>query len=125
MLQQDILHVLGAFSMIASDSSAMGRLDEVIARTSQTAHKMKVQRGALPEDNAEPGNFRARRHVTKYTINPAIAHGMADQAGSLEPGKLAHIGLWKPAFFGAKPAIMTATLLAQGRQPLIPPLWFS
>ena len=103
---EDILHDLGAFSMIASDSQAMGRVGEVICRTWQTAHKMKVQRGALPEDSARNDNFRARRYVAKYTINPAIAHGIADVVGSVEVGKLADLVLWKPAFFGAKPAMI-------------------
>ncbi len=103
---EDILHDLGAFSMIASDSQAMGRVGEVIIRTWQTAHKMKVQRGSLPEDNARHDNFRARRYVAKYTINPAIAHGIAHEVGSLETGKLADIVLWRPAFFGAKPAMI-------------------
>jgi urease subunit alpha len=103
---EDILHDLGAFSMIASDSQAMGRVGEVVIRTWQTAHKMKVQRGALPEDNARHDNLRARRYVAKYTINPAITHGIADEVGSIEAGKLADIVLWKPAFFGAKPALI-------------------
>ncbi len=103
---EDILHDLGAFSMIASDSQAMGRVGEVICRTWQTAHKMKVQRGALAEDNAEHDNFRVKRYVAKYTINPALTHGMAHEIGSLEEGKLADIVLWKPAFFGAKPALV-------------------
>lgn len=103
---EDILHDLGAFSMIASDSQAMGRVGEVITRTWQTAHKMKVQRGALPEDNARNDNFRARRYVAKYTVNPAIAHGIAHDVGAIEQGKLADIVLWKPAFFGAKPAMI-------------------
>jgi urease subunit alpha len=103
---EDILHDLGAFSMLSSDSQAMGRVGEVITRTWQTAHKMKVQRGALPEDTARHDNFRAKRYVAKYTINPAITHGMAHEVGSLEPGKLADIVLWKPAFFGAKPAMI-------------------
>ncbi|HEX9627278.1 MAG TPA: urease subunit alpha, partial [Acidiferrobacterales bacterium] len=103
---EDILHDLGAFSMIASDSQAMGRVGEVITRSWQTAHKMKVQRGALPEDNARADNFRAKRYVAKYTINPAITHGIAHEVGSLEPGKLADIVLWRPAFFGAKPALI-------------------
>ena len=102
----DILHDLGAFSMIASDSQAMGRVGEVICRTWQTAHKMKVQRGALPEDNARHDNFRAKRYVAKYTINPALTHGIAHEVGSLEVGKLADIVLWKPAFFGGKPAMV-------------------
>ncbi|MEZ5593783.1 MAG: urease subunit alpha [Gammaproteobacteria bacterium] len=103
---EDILHDLGAFSMIASDSQAMGRVGEVISRTWQTAHKMKVQRGALPEDTAEHDNFRAKRYIAKYTINPAITHGIAHEVGSLETGKLADIVLWKPAFFGVKPALV-------------------
>ena len=103
---EDILHDLGAFSMIASDSQAMGRVGEVITRTWQTAHKMKVQRGALPEDTAQHDNFRAKRYVAKYTINPAITHGISHEVGSLEVGKLADIVLWKPAFFGAKPAMI-------------------
>jgi urease subunit alpha len=103
---EDILHDLGAFSMISSDSQAMGRVGEVITRTWQTAHKMKVQRGALPEDNARNDNFRARRYVAKYTINPAITHGVAHEVGSIEVGKLADIVLWRPAFFGAKPALI-------------------
>ncbi|MEJ2650863.1 MAG: urease subunit alpha [Gammaproteobacteria bacterium] len=103
---EDILHDLGAFSMIASDSQAMGRVGEVISRTWQTGHKMKLQRGALPEDSSEQDNFRAKRYVAKYTINPAITHGIAHEVGSLEVGKLADIVLWKPAFFGAKPAMI-------------------
>jgi len=103
---EDILHDLGAFSMISSDSQAMGRIGEVITRTWQTAHKMKVQRGALKEDSARNDNFRARRYVAKYTINPAITHGIAHEVGSIEVGKLADIVLWKPAFFGAKAAMI-------------------
>ena len=103
---EDILHDLGAFSMIASDSQAMGRVGEVITRTWQTAHKMKVQRGALSEDPSQHDNFRAKRYVSKYTINPAITHGISHEVGSLEEGKLADIVLWKPAFFGAKPAMI-------------------
>jgi urease subunit alpha len=103
---EDILHDLGAFSMISSDSQAMGRVGEVVTRTWQTAHKMKVQRGALKEDSARNDNFRVKRYVAKYTINPAITHGMAHEIGSLEVGKLADIVLWKPAFFGAKPAMI-------------------
>ena len=103
---EDILHDLGAFSMIASDSQAMGRVGEVILRTWQTAHKMKLQRGPLPEDSERNDNHRAKRYVAKYTINPAITHGIADQVGSLEEGKLADICLWKPAFFGVKPEIV-------------------
>jgi len=103
---EDILHDLGAFSMISSDSQAMGRIGEVITRTWQTAHKMKVQRGALQEDCARNDNFRVRRYVAKYTINPALSHGIAHEVGSLEVGKLADIVLWRPAFFGAKPAMI-------------------
>jgi urease subunit alpha len=103
---EDILHDLGAFSMIASDSQAMGRVGEVITRTWQTAHKMRVQRGPLAQDDAEQDNFRARRYIAKYTINPAIAQGIAEQVGSIETGKLADIVLWKPAFFGAKPGLV-------------------
>ena len=103
---EDILHDLGAFSMIASDSQAMGRVGEVVIRTWQTAHKMKVQRGALAEDSERNDNHRAKRYVAKYTINPAITHGIAHEVGSLEAGKLADICLWKPAFFGVKPEIV-------------------
>jgi urease subunit alpha len=103
---EDILHDLGAFSMISSDSQAMGRIGEVITRTWQTAHKMKVQRGSLPQDNARNDNFRARRYVAKYTINPALTHGIAHEVGSIEVGKLADIVLWRPAFFGAKTAMI-------------------
>ena len=103
---EDILHDLGAFSMIASDSQAMGRVGEVITRTWQTAHKMKVQRGALEEDSERNDNLRAKRYVAKYTINPAITHGIAEHVGSVEIGKLADLVLWKPAFFGAKPSLI-------------------
>lgn len=103
---EDILHDLGAFSMIASDSQAMGRVGEVVMRTWQTAHKMKVQRGALKGDPAEHDNFRVKRYVAKYTINPAIAHGMAHEIGSVEVGKLADLVLWSPAFFGVKPNLI-------------------
>ena len=103
---EDILHDLGAFSMIASDSQAMGRVGEVVIRTWQTAHKMKVQRGALPEDSERNDNHRAKRYVAKYTINPAITHGIGHEVGSLEEGKLADICLWKPAFFGVKPELV-------------------
>ncbi len=102
---EDILHDLGAFSMIASDSQAMGRVGEVIIRTWQTAHKMKLQRGSLGNDgNAD--NFRAKRYVAKYTINPAITHGISEYVGSVEAGKVADLCLWKPAFFGVKPEIV-------------------
>ncbi|SDW89584.1 urease subunit alpha [Thiocapsa roseopersicina] len=103
---EDILHDLGAFSMISSDSQAMGRVGEVICRTWQTAHKMKVQRGALPGDPAEHDNFRAKRYIAKYTINPAITHGIAHEVGSVEVGKLADLVLWRPAFFGTKPSLI-------------------
>lgn len=103
---EDILHDLGAFSMISSDSQAMGRVGEVITRTWQTAHKMKVQRGSLKEDSSASDNFRAKRYVSKYTINPAITHGIAHEVGSVEVGKLADLVLWKPAFFGAKPSLI-------------------
>jgi urease subunit alpha len=103
---EDILHDLGAFSMISSDSQAMGRVGEVVTRTWQTAHKMKVQRGSLPGDPARSDNLRVKRYIAKYTINPAIAHGMDREVGSLEVGKLADIVLWKPAFFGAKPSMI-------------------
>ncbi|NYT73805.1 urease subunit alpha [Halomonas sp. QX-2] len=104
---EDILHDLGVISMIASDSQAMGRVGEVVCRTWQTAHKMKVQRGLLPEDEAlGADNLRAKRYIAKYTINPAITHGIAHEVGSIEVGKLADLVLWKPAFFGVKPAMM-------------------
>ena len=104
---EDILHDLGAFSAIASDSQAMGRVGEVIIRTWQTAHKMKVQRGVLASEKKEVAdNFRAKRYIAKYTINPAIMHGIADYVGSIEAGKLADICLWKPAMFGVKPEIV-------------------
>ncbi|MES2646566.1 MAG: urease subunit alpha [Bacteroidota bacterium] len=104
---EDILHDLGVFSMMSSDSQAMGRVAEVITRTWQTAHKMKVQRGALPEDEGNGNdNFRVKRYVAKYTINPAITHGVSEYVGSLEKGKFADIVLWKPALFGAKPEMI-------------------
>ena len=103
---EDILHDLGAFSMIASDSQAMGRVGEVITRTWQTAHKMKVQRGHLSGGSGAADNFRACRYIAKYTINPAITHGIAHEVGSIEVGKLADLVLWKPAFFGAKPSMI-------------------
>ncbi len=103
---EDILHDLGAFSMIASDSQAMGRVGEVICRTWQTAHKMKVQRGQLSGDPSEHDNQRAKRYIAKYTINPAIAHGISHEVGSIEVGKLADMVLWKPAFFGTKPSLI-------------------
>jgi len=104
---EDILHDMGVFSMMSSDSQAMGRISEVITRTWQTAHKMKVQRGALPEDEGKGNdNFRVKRFVSKYTINPAISHGISEYVGSLEVGKLADIVLWKPSMFGVKPEMM-------------------
>jgi urease subunit alpha len=103
---EDILHDLGVFSMISSDSQAMGRVGEVVLRTWQTAHKMKTQRGALAEDSARNDNFRVKRYVAKYTINPAITHGLARHVGSVEPGKLADLVLWRPAFFGVKPELI-------------------
>ncbi len=103
---EDILHDLGVFSMIASDSQAMGRIGEVVLRTWQTAHKMKQQRGTLAQDSSRNDNFRIKRYVAKYTINPALAHGIAAEVGSIEPGKLADLVLWKPAFFGVKPEII-------------------
>ena len=103
---EDVLHDLGAFSMIASDSQAMGRVGEVICRTWQTAHKMKVQRGPLSEDSDRSDNYRVKRYIAKYTINPAITHGVSHEIGSLEVGKLADIVLWKPAFFGVKPSMI-------------------
>ncbi len=104
---EDILHDMGVFSMMSSDSQAMGRVAEVITRTWQTADKMKKQRGPLPEDaNNNNDNFRVKRYVAKYTINPAITHGIADYVGSLQAGKLADLVLWKPAFFGAKPEMI-------------------
>tara|TARA_B100002003_G_scaffold215748_1_gene214798 strand:+ start:1656 stop:3365 length:1710 start_codon:yes stop_codon:yes gene_type:complete len=115
---EDILHDLGAFSMIASDSQAMGRVGEVIIRTWQTADKMKKQRGALPEEQGDNDNFRVKRYIAKYTINPALAHGIADHVGSIEVGKLADLVLWKPMFFGVKPDIVlksgTITAAAMG-----------
>ncbi len=103
---EDILHDLGAFSMIASDSQAMGRVGEVVTRTWQTAHKMKVQRGTLAQDRQGMDNYRVRRYIAKYTINPAITHGISDEVGSVETGKLADLVLWKPAFFGIKPSLI-------------------
>ncbi|WP_041522753.1 urease subunit alpha [Gilvimarinus agarilyticus] len=103
---EDILHDLGAFSMISSDSQAMGRVGEVVSRTWQTAHKMRVQRGALPGETSSADNLRAKRYIAKYTINPAVAHGISHEVGSVEVGKLADLVLWKPAFFGIKPALI-------------------
>ena len=103
---EDILHDMGVLSMLSSDSQAMGRVGEVVTRTWQTAHKMKTQRGPLPEDSSRNDNFRVKRYVAKYTINPAITHGMAAEIGSVEAGKLADLVLWKPAFFGVKPEMI-------------------
>jgi urease subunit alpha len=103
---EDILHDLGAFSMMSSDSQAMGRVGEVLIRTWQTAHKMKLQRGALKEDTARNDNQRVRRYIAKYTINPAVTHGIGHVVGSIEVGKLADLVLWKPAFFGVKPSLI-------------------
>jgi urease subunit alpha len=103
---EDILHDLGAFSIIASDSQAMGRVGEVIIRTWQTAHKMKLQRGRLAEEKGDNDNFRIRRYIAKYTINPAIAQGLSHEVGSIERGKLADLVLWSPAFFGVKPDLV-------------------
>ncbi|KWU49934.1 urease subunit alpha [Pseudomonas palleroniana] len=103
---EDILHDLGAFSMISSDSQAMGRVGEVITRTWQTADKMKKQRGALPGDGAGNDNFRIKRYIAKYTINPAITHGISHEVGSIEVGKWADLVLWRPAFFGVKPTLI-------------------
>ncbi|MCX4189455.1 urease subunit alpha [Methylophaga sp. OBS3] len=107
---EDILHDTGAFAMMSSDSQAMGRVGEVVIRTWQTAHKMKLQRGALPEDAAsndgDADNYRVKRYIAKYTINPAITHGISDTVGSIETGKLADLVLWRPAFFGVKPTLI-------------------
>jgi urease subunit alpha len=106
MAAEDVLHDLGAISMMSSDSQAMGRVGEVITRTWQTAHVMKETRGALPGDASASDNLRARRYVAKYTINPAVAHGVADYVGSIEVGKRADLVLWSPAFFGVKPDVI-------------------
>ncbi|MBE0586467.1 MAG: urease subunit alpha [Hydrogenophaga sp.] len=115
---EDILHDLGAISIMSSDSQAMGRVGEVVIRTWQTADKMKSQRGTLPEDSSRNDNFRVKRYIAKYTINPAIAHGISHTVGSLEVGKWADIVVWKPAFFGVKPALVvqggTISLAAMG-----------
>jgi urease subunit alpha len=103
---EDILHDVGVFSMMSSDSQAMGRVGEVIIRTWQTAHKMKEQRGTLPQDNARHDNFRVKRYIAKYTINPAITQGISHEVGSIEVGKLADLVVWKPAFFGVKPSLI-------------------
>jgi urease subunit alpha len=103
---EDILHDIGALSMMSSDSQAMGRVGEVIIRTWQTADKMKKQRGRLPEEKGDNDNARVKRYVAKYTINPAIAHGVSKHIGSVEKGKLADLVLWAPAFFGVKPEVV-------------------
>lgn len=103
---EDVLHDLGIFSMMSSDSQAMGRVGEVVTRTWQTAHKMKQERGPLPEDTAENDNFRVRRYIAKYTINPAITHGISKYVGSVESGKFADLVLWNPAFFGVRPELV-------------------
>ncbi len=103
---EDILHDLGAFSMMSSDSQAMGRIGETISRCWQTAHKMKVQRGSLPGDDSDADNLRAKRYIAKISINPAIAQGISAYVGSVEVGKLADLVLWHPAFFAAKPAMI-------------------
>jgi urease subunit alpha len=103
---EDVLHDLGALSMMSSDSQAMGRVGEVWIRTLQTAHKNKVQRGPLPEDTDRHDNQRVKRYIAKCTINPAIAHGIADYVGSIEVGKIADLVLWEPAFFGVKPEMV-------------------
>jgi urease subunit alpha len=103
---EDILHDMGVLSMLSSDSQAMGRIGEVVTRTWQTAHKMKTQLGALTEDSARNDNHRVMRYVAKYTINPAITHGISAEIGSIEPGKLADVVLWKPAMFGVKPEMV-------------------
>ena len=110
---EDILHDMGAFSIIASDSQAMGRVGEVLIRTWQTADKMKKQRGRFPEEKGENDNFRVRRYISKYTINPAIAHGISDEIGSITEGKRADLVLWNPAFFGVKPemVLMAGTIV--------------
>src|ERR1700688_2363139 len=115
IMAEDILHDLGAISMISSDSQAMGRIGEVITRTWQTAHKMKLQRGPLAGDTARRDNERVKRYVAKYTINPAIAHGVSHEVGSIETGKLADLVLWKPAFFGVKPEMIVKGGMKIGR----------
>ena len=117
---EDVLHDLGAISMMSSDSQAMGRLGEVIIRTWQTAHKMKVQRGHLApksgKDSAQADNFRAKRYVAKYTINPAVTHGISHEVGSVEVGKIADLVIWKPAFFGVKPEmVLKSGFIAQAQ----------
>ena len=106
LLAEDVLHDIGAFSMMSSDSQAMGRVGEVILRTWQTAHKMRIQRGRLPQEQGENDNFRVKRYLAKYTINPALTHGIASHVGSIEVGKLADVVLWRPMFFGVKPELI-------------------
>ena len=106
MAAEDILHDMGAFSIIASDSQAMGRVGEVIIRTWQTAHKMKVQRGRLAEEQGDNDNLRVKRYIAKYTINPAIAHGLSKYIGSVDVNKRADLVIWDPAFFGVKPDLI-------------------
>jgi urease subunit alpha len=106
MAAEDILHDMGVLSIVSSDSQAMGRIGEMVLRCWQTAHKMKVQRGPLPEDSSRNDNSRVKRYVAKYTINPALAHGLAAHIGSIEPGKLADLVIWKPEFFGVKPELV-------------------
>src|SRR5205814_888586 len=103
---EDVLHDLGAISMMSSDSQAMGRVGEVVCRTWQTADKMRKQRGRLAGEQGTNDNLRIRRYIAKYTINPAITHGIAHEIGSVEPGKLADLVLWQPAFFGVKPELV-------------------
>src|SRR5258707_7612790 len=103
---EDVLHDLGAISMMSSDSQAMGRVGEVICRTWQTAHKMRGERGRLAAEQGDNDNLRIRRYIAKYTINPALTHGIAHEVGSVEVGKLADLVLWKPAFFGVKPELI-------------------
>src|SRR5262249_39113833 len=103
---EDVLHDLGAISMMSSDSQAMGRVGEVVCRTWQTAHKMRQERGRLPDEQGDNDNERIRRYIAKYTINPAIAHGISHEVGSVEAGKLADLVLWRPEFFGVKPEIV-------------------
>lgn len=100
------MHDIGALSMMSSDAQAMGRVGEVVLRTWQTADKMKQQRGRLPEEQGDNDNFRVKRYIAKYTINPAISHGLADYVGSIEVGKVADLVLWRPAFFGVKPELL-------------------
>jgi len=106
MAAEDVLHDIGAISMISSDSQAMGRVGEVISRTWQTTHKMRQERGPLPEDSERNDNLRIRRYIAKYTINPAITQGISEFVGSITQGKIADLVLWDPAFFGVKPDLI-------------------